>query len=279
MSEMDKHEDFSRYEHMTTEELQELLHQSAHNKLGTEPDTQELFKIMEVLSVRRQNSDLPDFRSDEEAYADFFEYYMPKEKEEARPKEGRRPNRTLKTVAAVLAVVLILAVGTTVTVKAFRIDILSKIASWTKDIFQFSDSPQGEIPTEPETENNLELKSLQDALDSLEITTHLAPTWLPDGYANTALRVMDSPRGRTIYASYENNDERLIITIRQTIGAPANQVEKSDDLLEVHTAKGINYYIFSNNAKLQAKWSIGEFECIIGGNITLDEMKKMINSI
>ena len=279
MSEMDKHEDFSRYEHMTTEELQEILRQSAHNKLGTEPDTQELFKIMEVLSVRRQNSDLPDFRSDEEAYADFCEHYMPKEKEEARPKEGRRPNRTLKTVAATLAVVLILAVGTTVTVKAFRIDILSKIASWTKEIFQFSDSLQGEVPTKPETENNLELKSLQDALEQHMITEKLAPKWLPEGYVNTALRVMDSPKGRTIYASYENNDERLIITIRQTIGAPANQVEKSDDLLKVHTANGIDYYIFTNNANLQAKWSVGEFECIITGKITLEEMKAIIDSI
>lgn len=279
MSEMDKHEDFSRYDCMTTEELQEILHQSAHNKLGTEPDTQKLYKIMEVLSVRRQHSDLPDFRSDEEAYADFCEYYMPKEKEEARPKEAKRPNRTFKAVAAVLAVVLILAVGTTVTVKAFRIDILSKIASWTKDIFQFSDSPQGEVPTEPEMENNLELKSLQDALDQHMITEKLAPKWLPEGYVNTALRVMDSPKGRTIYASYENNDERLIITIRQTIGVQANQVEKNDDLLEVYVANGTEYYIFSNTETLQAAWSIGEFECIIGGKITLEEIKMMINSI
>lgn len=279
MSEMDKHEDFSRYEHMTTEELQEILHQSAHNKLGTEPDTQESFKIMEVLSVRRQNSDLPDFRSDEEAFADFCEYYMPKEKEEARPKEGRRPNRTLKAVAAVLAVVLVLAVGTTVTVKAFRIDILSKIASWTKDIFQFSDSSHVEVATAPEKEYNLELKSLQDALVKENITEKLAPTWLPEGYKNTELNVRATPKATTIYAVFEKNDERLIINIRQTIGIPANQVEKNDDLLEVHVANGVEYYIFSNTETLQAAWSIGEFECIIIGKITLEEMKVMIDSI
>lgn len=279
MSEMDKHEDFSRYEHMTTEELQELLHQSAHNKLGTEPDTQELFKIMEVLSVRRQNSDLPDFRSDEEAYADFCEYYMPKEKEEARPKEGRRPNRTLKTVAAVLAVVLILAVGTTVTVKAFRVDIFSKIASWTKEIFHFSNTSQGEAPAGPEVENNLELKSLQDALAQQKITEKIVPNWLPKGYVYKDLTVKNSPKWRTIYAIYEKNGSELVIKIRQTIGAPAHQAEKSDDLLEIYTANGIDYYIFSNNTALQAAWSIGEFECIIGGNITLEEMKKIINSI
>ena len=279
MSEMDKHEDFSRYEHMTTEELQELLHQSAHNKLGTEPDTQELFKIMEVLSVRRQNSDLPDFRSDEEAFADFCEHYMPKEKEEARPKEAKRPNRTLKTVAAVLAVVLVLAVGTTVTVKAFRIDILSKIASWTKDIFHFSDTSQGGAATAPEKENNLELKSLQDALAKEAITEKLAPTWLPEGYKYKDLSVVSTPRMLIINAIYEYNDERLIINICHTIGKPANQVEKSDELIELYSVNGIDYYIFSNTETLQAAWSIGEFECLIIGKITLEEMKVMINSI
>lgn len=279
MSEMGKHEDFSRYDCMTTEELQEILHQSAHNELGTEPDTQELYKIMEVLSVRRQNSDQPDFRSDEEAYADFCEYYMPKEKEEARPKEAKRPNRTLKTVAAVLAVVLILAVGTTVTVKAFRIDILGKIASWTKDIFQFSDSPQRTTTTNPEKEYNAELKSLQDALNDYEITEKLVPTWIPEGYKSKDLKTISTPRVLNISAVYENDDERLLIDIRRTIGVPANQVEKSDKLLEVYQVDGIEYYIFSNNTKLQAVWSVGEFECIITGKITLEEMKAMINSI
>ena len=182
-------------------------------------------------------------------------------------------------MAAVLAVVLVLAVGTTVTVKAFRIDILSKIASWTKDIFQFSDSPQGEIPTEPEMENNLELKSLQDALAKENITEKLVPMWLPEGYKNTNLNVRATPKGRIIHANYQKEGLELVINIRQTIGVPANQVEKNDNLLEVYVVDGVEYYIFSNTDTLQAAWSIGEFECIIIGKITLEEMKVMIDSI
>ena len=71
----------------------------------------------------------------------------------------------------------------------------------------------------------------------------------------------------------------MVIKIRQTIGASANQIEKSEDLLEIYTVNGVDYYIFSNNANLQAAWTIGEFECAIGGKITLEEMKMMINSI
>lgn len=279
MSELEKRKDTSRYDCRTTEELQEILRKHAHGELETEPDTEELFKIMEVLSERRQNTDAPAYRSDEEAFAEFSEHYMPKDREKSHPKVIEFSNRVFKTVAAVLAIVLVLTVGTTLTAKAFHIDIWSRFASWTKDIFQFAENPQETIAEKPEPENNLELTSLQDALAQQNITERLAPNWLPEGYVNTDVRVKASPRAITISAFFEKDEEELVMTIRQTIDTPAKQVEKSDDLFEIYTTGGVDYYIFSNNKKLQAKWSIGEFECVIGGNITLDEMKAMIDSI
>ena len=49
--------------------------------------------------------------------------------------------------------------------------------------------------------------------------------------------------------------------------------------LEIYTADGVDYYIFSNTDTLQVVWSIGEFECQIVGEITIEEMKAMIDSI
>lgn len=279
MSELEKREDASQYDHMTTEELQKILRKHAHGELETEPDTEELFKIMEVLSERRQNTDAPVYRSDEEAFAEFCEHYMPEEKEKSHPKVIGFSNRIFKTVAAVLAIALVLAVGTTLTAKAFHIDIWSKFASWTKEVFQFAENPQETNAAKLEPEYNLELKSLQEALAQQEINERIAPNWLPAGYVHKDLTAKNSPRVRTIYAIFEKEEAELVINIRQTIGVPAKQVEKSDDLFEVYTIGGIDYYIFSNNAKLQAKWSIGEFECVIGGNLTLEEMKAIIDSI
>lgn len=279
MSELEKRKDTSRYDCRTTEELQEILRKHAHGELETEPDTEELFKIMEVLSERRQNTDAPAYRSDEEAFAEFCEHYMPKEKQKSHPKVIGFSNRVFKMVAAVLAIVLVLSVGTTLTAKAFHIDIWSKFASWTKEVFQFADSAQGTTAPNPEKENNLELKSLQDALAKENITEKLVPMWLPEGYKSKDLNVMTSPKGRTFYAIYENDGSELVVKFRQTIGVPAHQVETSDDLIEIYTVSNIDYYIFSNNANLQVAWAIGEFECIIVGQISLDEMKAIINSI
>lgn len=279
MSELNKRESFSKYDSLPTEELQEILREHAYGELETEPDTDELYYVMEVLARRREQQDPQAFCSDEEALSDFRKHYIPKEKSTVRLKIIWFPNRILKTVAAVLVAVLILTVGTSITAEALQIDIWGKFANWTKEIFQFTDLPQGTTATNPEKENNLELKSLQDALSQYARTEKLVPAWMPEGYKSKDLQIMNSPRVLNISATYEKNDEILIIRIYQMIGVPASKVEKSDDLLEVYVIDDVEYYIFSNTETLQAAWSIGEFECVIIGKITLEEMKAMINSI
>ena len=279
MSELEKREDLSRYNSMSTEELQEILRKHTHGELETEPDTQDLFEIMEVLSKRRHNENPQAFRSDEEAFAEFKQYYMPKAKNvSAQPKKFRFPTRLIRTVAAVLAIVLILTVGMTVTANAFRFDLWGKIASWTKEIFHFSDVSGPDV-TEPKKDNPVEYNQLRKVLKDHEIEEGIIPSWLPDGYKHKDVTVKVSPKVKSIQAVYENNNVELIISIRQTIGVPAHQVEKTEDLLEIYTAGGVDYYIFSNTDTLHVAWSIGEFECKIVGEITVEEMKEMINSI
>ena len=278
MSELNKRAEFSVYDSMTTEELQEILRKHAHGELETEPDTDELYYIMEVLAQRKEMNDPQAIRSNEEALVDFRKHYMPKENV-VHPKVIRFPSRAFKAVAAVLVAVLIFAVSTSITAEAFHIDIWSKFANWTKEIFQFTDNPQGTTATNPEQDYNAELKSLQDSLDKLSITQKLIPTWLPNGYVSNDLQVMQTPRVRNISAVYEKDGTELIIKICQTIGVQAPQTEKNDDFLEMYMVDGVEYYIFSNTETVNAAWSIGEFECIITGKITLEEMKKMIDSI
>ena len=279
MSELNKRAEFAHYDSMTTEELQEILRKHAHDELETEPDTDELYYIMEVLVRRKEEEDPHAFRSDEEALADFRENYMSRAMQAGRTKVARFPNRAFRVAAAVLAIVVILVVGTSVTAEAFNVDIWGKFATWTKEIFQFADNPQGTTVPNPEKDNSLELASLQAALDQHQVVEKIVPTWLPDGYVNKALKVKESPRVLNINANYEKDGSDLIIKICQTIGVPADQVEKNDDLLEVYVVDGVEYYIFSNTETLQAAWSIGEFECLIIGKITLEEMKMMIDSI
>ena len=105
MSEQEKSQAFSQYHSMSTEELQEILRKHAHHELEPEPDTEELFEIMQILSERRKNADTPVFRSNEEAFIDFCQYYWPREKDPRHKSGGLK--QTFKVVAAVLAIELV----------------------------------------------------------------------------------------------------------------------------------------------------------------------------
>lgn len=279
MSELEKREGLSRYDSMPTEELQEILLKHLNGELETEPDTQDLFEIMEVLSKRRKTENPQAFRSNEEAFAEFVAYYMPKETEKpAQPKRSIFSSRLLRTAAAVLAIVLVLTFGMTVTAKAFNFDIWGRFAIWTKEFFHFTDD-SGVTDPKPSKTDSLEYQQLREALSKHGITAKIVPSWLPEGYKYKDIVVMNSPFERSIVAIYERDNVELVIQIQQFVGIDPGQIEKSDSLLEIYTVNDINYYIFSNNTRLQAAWVIGEFECQIIGKITIDELKTMIDSI
>lgn len=284
MSDMKGREEYSNYDTMRTEELQEILRKHAHGELETEPDTEELFYIMEVLAKRRESDPTQTSKPVEEAYADFVKYYAPEMAEDNANVRASKPHkasaRWFRRIAAVAAAaVLVVVIFAATGAEAFDFDLWGKIASWTDDFFHFADETQTTQGTEPEKEVNLELASLQEALAQYEITEKLAPTWLPEGYSFVDINVLQSPREISISAMYEKNGERIIISIRQSIGSKPEQVEKGETLVEAYDSNGVTYYIFSNNEKLQAVWVVEEFECFIAGKMTIEEMKAIIDSI
>ena len=76
MSELKNREGFSRFDSMSTEELQEILRKHTQGELKPEPDTQDLFQIMEVLSKRQHQQDPQAFHSNKEAFAEFCKHYI-----------------------------------------------------------------------------------------------------------------------------------------------------------------------------------------------------------
>ena len=52
-----------------------------------------------------------------------------------------------------------------------------------------------------------------------------------------------------------------------------------DDSVAVYENSGIIYYIFLNKDQLQVVWMAQSYECVVSGDFSLEEAKKMINSI
>ena len=77
MSEMNSRESYIRYDEMTTDQLREILRKHAHGELEKEPDTEELFYIMEVLASRESENPEKQIKTTEETYATFVKHYAP----------------------------------------------------------------------------------------------------------------------------------------------------------------------------------------------------------
>lgn len=280
MSEMNSRESYTRYDDMTTDQLREILRKHAHGELEKEPDTEELFYIMEVLESRESENPEKQIKTTEEAYATFVKHYAPemaKEEPILFPKRSAVATRWMKRVA-VVAIVFVTLTTAAVSAKAFAPDFWEKVACWTREFFRFEDVA-GTHGQAPDKEVNVALDSLREAVDNHEMAADMVPAWIPEGYTCTNVDVKEAPKARRISAIYEKDGEQLVIKIRQDFGADPVQIEKNEDLIEIYTADGVDYYIFSNDKYMQTAWVVGEYECIIIGNLTMEEIKRVIDSI
>ena len=93
------------------------------------------------------------------------------------------------------------------------------------------------------------------------------------------IAVEQSPKEKAYKAIYRNEEQSLKITVRDYLDGKPIYVEQSEGLVEEYEVSGITYYLFKNNKQTYAVWIVDSFECRITGELTIDELKTMINSI
>ena len=268
--------DLSVYDTMATKELEEILRLDAEAPEEQESDIEKILYIMEVLAARKRNNGHPE-KTALEAYESFKENYMPETNQSNKScKRTRKGTHRfpcwLRTLTATAAMVAILLLGA-VTAEAFGMNLWKAIVQWTQEAFHFGEWEKSDV------DNNLQFDSLQDALEEGKISTAIVPTWIPVGYDLTAITVEQSPVQNKYRATYMSGESILKITVQEHLGEAPFYVEQSDGLIEEYEVLGITYYLFSDISRMKAKWIIDSYECDIIGNITIDELKMMINSI
>lgn len=272
--------ELSRFDNMKDEELEELLRLDAQKTEGEESDLETILYVMEVLAARKRNSDNSG-KTAQEAFKSFKENYMPHTDSETEENSvhspTRQPRRWLRSLSAVAAA-LAIVVMCSVTANAWGFDIWGTVAKWTQETFSFGNGSELHL-TEPTVEGPGEMSALQQELVKQKIQTPLVPAWFPEGYELADVRVDETPVQLTIIAIYRNGEQEIKIQIRRYLGADPQLVEKSGSLVEVYEADGITYYIFSNYGQLRAAWINESYECYISGELTVEEAKRMIDSI
>lgn len=278
-----KAEQFSRFDAMSTEDLQAFLREDASKPMGEESDTEEVFYVMEVLAKRRkeQNGGKPPV----EALESFKQNYHTENEtpyiSESVPVVRKRSNsgRWKRGLVAAVAAICILVIGNSITASALDFDLFAIIAKWTQETFHFGYAGQMGETNAPSPDFNNPCKSLQEALDNYDVAVEIVPSWIPEKYAEDDVRITDTPKQRIFSTKYQNGDQSIIIKITEYLNSNPMQIEQSGSLVEIYKSAGIDYHIFKNEEQMQAVWINGNFECYISGPITLSEIKEMIDSI
>ena len=268
--------ELSNYDAMTTEELEEILRLDAQAPEEQESDIEMILYVMEVLAARKRNNGHTG-KTALEAYESFKQNYMPEvDNIESTGNTFTKTKiafpRWLRSLTAAAAVLAILLVGS-VTAQAFGINVWEAMVKWTQETFHFGEWGNSN------TNNDLPYASLQEALAKGRINTSLVPTWFPNGYKLVDINVEHKPLQIAYRAKYAKGEQDLIITVQDYLDGIPVYVEQSEGLVEEYEVLGITYYLFENYDKVKAVWIVGSYECYISGNVTIDELKQMIDSI
>ena len=266
-------QDFSKYDSMSIGELEEILRADAQGPERDDSDVDEILYVMEVLAKKRRQNGIAG-KTALEAYQEFQQHYRPMVEERSMPKHKSNiiPFRRIAAVAASL--VLVFSLSVTANAFSFR-DVWDAVVNWAQETFSFS---MGVEVSEPTPSDTLHYQSLQDVLSESKVNVNL-PTWLPDGYILSDIIVDQNPKQDSYVAIYTSDYGMIKISVQSYLYGRPEQVETSDCLHEVYSPVGIDYYIMQNNLLTQASWTTDLYECYISGDISIDEIKQILDSI
>lgn len=289
-------QDLSYLEHLSTEELEEILRQDllSDDDSGLEPEY--IMAVMEVID--RRSADEIDHTADvDAAWQDFQQNYQgrsalyeatylcdqPSDLQrdgKADKKAGRR--RTVRIALCVAAAVAIIT--TLLSVPAFGRESIIQIliAQWNQG--QFTLQPR-ESPPDGQTEQletvPEEYADLQAALAEEGIGLITIPRYIPEGFQVTEQTLEISPTTGTVrfHIRYQKDDSFLIFQAKELDGEILVHEKDSSDA-ELYPCGGVEHHLFTNESAVNtAVWYIDRMEYMLVTDLDAAEIEKIINSM
>ena len=173
---------------------------------------------------------------------------------------------------------------TMISAQAFGVDIFGFFAHWTNEIFYFSNSPNQPHPAKfypLKVGESAKYESIEKALSEFQIEAALVPSWYPSGVDSFTVTASVTDLGMGIHMASDGNSPSLILTIsdfsKET--GPTTIIEKDDSEVISHEVGDIVHYIINDGKWCSATWIVDDLQCIIEGDITTEEMIKILDSI
>lgn len=180
---------------------------------------------------------------------------------------------------AAVAAALVFVLGTVA--QAFGLNLWGAVARWNSDVFRFrsEEVPYATVRFDPlEEGETASYDTLEEAVEAFGITEPVAPTWLPERFTLTGVTATNESSGVLIYADYQCDNGYFQIRYNETTDFDLNGLEKEASV-KLYSYNGIEYYLMPDMERWKAYWQNGEFECLIAGTVSEQEIKDIIDSI
>lgn len=273
--------DFSQYDTMATEELEEILRFDADAPEGEDTDVDVILYVLEVLADRKRKNNEITGNTALEAFESFKEHYLPEgifiEPVLTAKKPRSKPLRWLRGLTAAAAVLACIFLGS-VTANAFGFNIWKAVAVWAQETFRLESDQKAESEL-PKADREIGYTSLEEAIYDAEEVRGIVPTWIPEGYVLTDIRIDENPLQKIYIGFYEKDEKKLKIVVQSYQSGYPEQIEQSEENGKTYIVLDTVYHFFEDNTQMRAVWIEGNYECYITGELSIDELEKMVESI
>lgn len=268
----------TNWENLSTPALEKLL---AADFLSDEDSLspEEIHEITEVIAKREKEANSPPQVDVDTAWETFLAKVKDLPPEEAPTIEEedkivpfQKPHRSIKKLRWAVAAAAVLCV---LVVPASATGVLDDISQWVSSTFSLS--PTGEnaqgINDAMYDELKAEIKAITDVT--------VLPTWYPENSILQRITVDDLDFATILNAEFSLNGKPFLftVTVADDIDNFNSTYEKNDDPPERYIVHDIPHYIMSNYEQNLILWRNENVECCISGELSVDNLKMMVDSI
>ena len=256
------------YEEMTVEELTQRFREAF---FYTDEIDEMVYRELEQLQAaldKKQQKEQP--QSADAFWARFSKEHAQELKQrtsgETRVKDAAKPQRyrTVLRTALIAAVVVVLLAGV---VLAAGPQLWAWVPRWNEETSRFEIIRQEAAPK----------ATILTALEELGIRKLVYPSKLPDQFVLTGSQFSAEPF--ILFEQYSDGERQLTITITPTADfQTAIYQEETDTIREYQTGSEV-HYLFDQSSVITALWYAEGYTVTISGNIRMNEMKRIIDSV
>lgn len=286
MGNVEKNKRYAHLDQLSTQKLEDILR--ADLELQESGNSDMVLYIMEVIEKRENGKSLENRADAERALKEFHELYNTSDdsvgqslypantvgdtplqhSETPTPQtKNRHFLRRLFISAAAAAIITIFLVPSALGYETFY----EMVGSWTDSTFQF---------VKKDNADNIDVV-WQEELNTYGILASVLPTKIPQDFVLQEWDIVEQEvSGDIEFVSFYLRDKTsLMISATRYNQSKSAAIEKDTTEVEEYRVGGITYYLFENLSQRVAAWHVDNIECIISGDISIDEIKMMIDSI